>query len=160
MDWLSKVRNTNHVCLLSPWKKFSALFRVYSEVSTCLSVVTEWHLFNNSKKYGENGEILFFIWFDSYIIWSLQDDFFVIFGGGGFGLFFFFVWVGFFLTMLFDWNTVKRNDPVLLSLLVLAESRLVVADKPSLLCLPSAWAERADCKPACVWKLPSCVQAI
>lgn len=97
MDWLSKVRNTNHVCLLSPWKKFSALFRVYSEVSTCLSVVTEWHLFNNSKKYGENGEILFFTWFDSYIIWSLQDDFFVIFGGGGFGLLFFFClgWVFF-----------------------------------------------------------------
>lgn len=155
MDQLSKVRNINCVCLLSPLKKSNALFNVCSEVSTCLlSLLSLNDTISITWRNGWNGEIFFFIWFEACRMnfchfWWWQLCFFN---------FFCLCWV--FLTMLFDWNTVKSNAPVLLSLLVLSESRLAVADKPNLLCLPSAWAERADCKPACVWKMPNCVQAI
>lgn len=159
MEQLSKVRNINYVCLLSPWKKSSGLFNVCSEVSTCLSLLSLNDTSSRTWKNGWNGEIFFFIWFDSYMIRSLQDEFLSFWVVAVLG-FYFFVWVGVFLAMLFDSNTVISNDPILLSLLVLTESRLGAADKPSLLCLSSAWAEQADCKPDCAWKLPNCVQAI
>lgn len=117
-----------------------------------VSVATEWHLFNNVKKIVKMVKSyslydLILVWFAACRMnfchfWWWQLWVFSFFG------------LGFFLTVLFEWNTVKRNGPVLLSLLVL------VADRPSLLCLPSAWAERADCKPACAWELPNCVQAV
>lgn len=71
------------------------------------------------------------------MIRSLQDEFLSFWVVAVLG-FYFFVWVGVFLAMLFDSNTVISNDPILLSLLVLTESRLGAADKPSLLCLSSA----------------------
>lgn len=74
IDLLFKVRNTNHHCLFSLWKMCSALFRAYPDVSTCLTVITEWHFFDNGKKYWWNPSLVYGLRFWG-VVWLILSWF-------------------------------------------------------------------------------------